>query len=97
MTVSGLTGFSEQVAGTCSGMATSPTIEFPLSDGSAFRMSFGADGGSLLLAAPGIEVRQTLDAVEVTAGAVRSERGGGPAHGRDDGELRTLQVDGTCT
>jgi hypothetical protein len=73
MTVSGLTGFSESVAGTCSNMATSPTLEFPLSDGSTFRMSFGADGGSLLLAAPGIEVRQTLAAVELTGegGALR--------------------------
>jgi hypothetical protein len=67
MTVSGLTGFSEPVTGTCSGMATTPTLDFRLSDGSTFHVSFRADGGSLLLAAPGIEVRQTLAAVDLTA------------------------------
>jgi hypothetical protein len=69
LTVSGLTGFSQRVAGSCSSMGSTPTLEFPLSDGSTVRVSFQADGGSLLLAAPGIEVRQTLDAVELTAGS----------------------------
>ena len=97
LTVSGLTGFSERVAGTCSSMGTTPTLEFPLSDGSTFRVSFQADGGELLLAAPGIEVRQTLDAVELTAG---------PESLRVSAELLTdgttensgrLLVDGACS
>jgi hypothetical protein len=97
MTVSGLTGFSESVAGTCSNMASSPTLEFPLSDGSAFRMSFGADGGSLVLAAPGIEVRQTLAAVEL-AGDGGSLRVAADllTEGTSENSGRLL-VEGTCS
>jgi hypothetical protein len=66
LAVSGLTAFAEPVTGTCAAMATSPVLEMTLSEGSTLTVRFDGDGGSLLLAAPGIEVRQTLDAVSLT-------------------------------
>ncbi len=66
LTVSGLTGFAEQVTGTCAGSAGTTTLRTALSDGSTLTLTFDDDGGALLLAAPGIEVRQTFDAVDLT-------------------------------
>jgi hypothetical protein len=69
LTVSGLVGFAEPVAGSCSDMATAPAFRVGLSDGSSLELGFGEGGGTLLLSASGIEVRQTLSEVAMRAEA----------------------------
>ncbi|TFV62895.1 UNVERIFIED_ORG: hypothetical protein E4P37_16130 [Bacillus sp. AZ43] len=96
LSVSGLTAFAEPVTGSCASMASQPTVIATLSDGSTLRVGFAEEGGTLLLAAAGIESAHTLAGVDLdaTSGGFRlaadlltegtSERSG------------RLVLDGTC-
>jgi hypothetical protein len=65
LNVSGLVSFAEPVTGACTETDDGRGFESELSDGSQLRIAFGADGGSLDLTAPGVEVQQTLTAVDL--------------------------------
>jgi hypothetical protein len=63
--VSGTAAFAEAVRGSCSGSSQARSFVMDLSDGSSLEISFGPDGGRSRLTAPGIEVDQTLTAVDL--------------------------------
>jgi hypothetical protein len=97
LTVSGLTGFAEPVTGTCAAMATGPTLDMRLSDGSTLSLAFDGDGGSLVLAAPGIEVRQTLDAVDLSVSGTSVSLGADLLTEGTSERSGRLSLDGTCS
>ncbi|MCZ2822326.1 hypothetical protein O2V63_18455 [Modestobacter sp. VKM Ac-2977] len=65
LAVSGLTAFAEPVQGRCTQTPDGRGFELVLSDGSQLTVSFGPDGGASRLAAPGIDVEQTLHDVDL--------------------------------
>ena len=65
VTVAGLASFDEDVSGTCTRGATGPLFEATLADGSVWRLTFGPDGATSSLVAPGVQVDQLLRGVEL--------------------------------